>query len=154
MRNTYLKMIKKMPGGWGEMLGALGMSRAALENRIYERHSQKVSVNLAQRMQDISETTLFAEGVAQEAGGCFLKLPESSVVDREDLLQKFNALYVQLGELSSAFRDAVANNEVDKGEKTGLEDIGQEICRTVQEILALTFLIYCERDEGGEEGKG
>lgn len=154
MRNTYLKMIKKMAGGWGEMLDALGMSRTALENRIYERHSQSVSVNLAQRMQQISGTTLFAEGVAQAAGGCFLKLPESSVVEREDLLQRFNALYVQLGELSSTFRDAVSDNKVDKKEKNVLEDKGQEISRTVQEILALTFLIYCERDRCGVERKG
>ncbi len=128
------------------MHAALGMSRTALENRIYERHSQSVSVALAKRMQDVSGTTIFAEDIARDSGGCFLKLPESAVVERDDLLQKFNTLYVKLGTLSGTFRDAVSDDSVDKGEKARLEDIGQEICQTVQEILALTFLIYCEPD--------
>lgn len=70
-------------------------------------------------------------------------------VEREDLLQKFNTLYVKLGELSSAFRDAVEDNEVDKHERHLLDRIGQDINQTVQELLALTFLIYCDQGNAG-----
>lgn len=37
IRQSYLAMIKNYQGGWDAMAGALGMSRDALVNHIYER---------------------------------------------------------------------------------------------------------------------
>ena len=143
MRKAYLSMIRAFPGGWDAMAGALGMSRDALENRIYERKGQSVLVETALQMQQFSSTTYFAEAVAQVSGGLFMKLPEQSSEDREELLAKFNELYSKLGDLSTKFREYVKDDEIDRRERQDLTDVGQNIHRTVEELLALTFQIYC-----------
>ena len=136
-------MIKAFPGGWDSMAAAMCMSRDALENRIYERKGQSVLVETALQMQQFSSTTHFAEAVAQKSGGVFLKLPDAGNHDREELLEKFNQLYAELGILSSRFKESIADGEIDKPERDGLVDVGQHIHRTVEELLALTFQIYC-----------
>lgn len=149
MKDAYIRMIKQFPGGWEGMAGALKMpSKAALENRVYERQGQSVLVKTALEMQALSRTTAFAEAVAKEAHGVFLRLPEiNNVVGREDLLQKFNTLYAELGRLSSTFRDATLDDEVDAKERANLANVGQVIHRTVEELLRLTFLIYCRSSD-------
>ena len=136
-------MIRAFPGGWDAMAGALGMSRDALENRIYERKGQSVLVETALQMQQFSSTTHFTEAVAQLSGGLFMKLPEQSSEDREELLAKFNELYSKLGDLSTKFREYVKDDEIDRRERQDLTDVGQNIHRTVEKLLALTFQIYC-----------
>ena len=131
------------------MAGALGMSRDALENRIYERKGQSVLVETALQMQQFSNSTHFAEAVAQLSGGLFMKLPEQRSDDREELLAKFNELYSKLGDLSTKFREYVKDDEIDRRERQDLSDVGQNIHRTVEELLALTFQIYC-RPGGGK----
>lgn len=143
IRKAYLSMIRAFPGGWDAMAGALGMSRDALENRIYERKGQSVLVDTALQMQKFSSTTHFAEAVAQLSGGIFMKMPDHGDNDRDELLAKFNELYAELGHLSAQFKASVEDGEIDRRERQGLTDIGQQIHRTVEELLALTFQIYC-----------
>lgn len=143
-RQDYLDMIRAYPGGWAAMAGALGLSKDALENRIYERKGQTMTVHLAEQMQAFSGTTLFAEGVSRDAGGVFLKLPESRDVGNEELLSEFNLLYANLGELSSKFRVYVKDNEINKTERADLDGVAQQIHRTVEELLALTYRVYCK----------
>lgn len=125
------------------MAAALGMSKDALENRIYERKGQSVLVETALQMQSFSSTTHFSEAVAQVSGGVFMKLPEHGDHDRDELLSKFNELYGELGELSIKFKVSVEDGEIDKRERADLTDVGQHIHRTVEELLTLTFQIYC-----------
>lgn len=71
-----------------------------------------------------------------------MKLPEQSS-ETEELLAKFNELYSKLGDLSTKFREYVKDDEIDRRERQDLTDVGQNIHRTVEELLALTFQIYC-----------
>lgn len=144
IRKSYLAMIKEYPGGWDAMSAALGMSRDALENRIYERKGQSVLVETALQMQQFSGSTHFAEAVAQQSGGVFMRFPERSDQGRDELLAKFNELYAELGDLSSKFREYVKDDEIDRKERADLTDVGQHIHRKVEELLALTFHIYCK----------
>lgn len=130
------------------MAAALGMSRDALENRIYERKGQSVLVETALQMQEFSGTTHFAEAVAQASGGLFMKLPDNNGKDRDELLAKFNELYGELGDLSIKFKASVEDGEIDKRERADLSDAGQNIHRTVEELLTLTFQIYCHPAQG------
>lgn len=148
IKQSYLSMIRSFPGGWDAMSGALGMSRDALENRIYERKGQSVLVETALQMQQFSSTTHFAEAIAQMSGGLFMRLPEQRGEDREELLAKFNELYSRLGDLSTKFREYVQDDEIDRRERQDLADVGQKIHRTVEELLALTFQIYCRPEKG------
>lgn len=146
MRKTYLEMIRAFPGGWDAMAGALGMSRDALENRIYERKGQSLLLDTALQLQAFSGTTLLAEAVARQAGGVFMQLPEHGLRNREEMLTKFNELHARLGDLSNKFSDYTRDDEIDRAERRSLEDSGQQIHRTVAELLALTFSIYCRPD--------
>lgn len=143
-REDYLKMIRAFPGGWDAISAACGMSRVALENRVYERKGQTITVELAELMQSFSGTTHFAEGVARDAGGVFLKLPEIGDIGNEELLSEFNLLYAELGELSAKFREYVADNEITRTERADLDAEAQKIHRTVEELLALTYRVYCK----------
>lgn len=142
-RKYYLEMIRAFPGGWEAMAGALGMTKDALENRLYERKGQQITVQTAMQMQAFSGTTHFAEGVAQESGGVFLKLPDARDIGNEELLSEFNLLYAELGELSGKFRIYVADNEISKAERVDLDGVAQQIHRTVEELLALMYQVYC-----------
>lgn len=145
IKRSYLAMIREYPGGWDAMAAALGMSRSALENRIYERKGQSVLVETALQMQQFSNSTHFAEAVAQVSGGVFMKLPSHNY-DRDELLSKFNELYAELGNLSMKFKTSIEDGEIDRRERDELTDVGQHVHRTVEELLALTFQIYCRPD--------
>ena len=146
-RKYYLNMIGAFPGGWEAMAGALGMSVSSLENRIYERKGQCVSVHLAKQMQAFSGTTLFAEAIAQESGGVFIKLPDRNDVGNDELLSEFNLLYAELGELSAKFREYVKDDEISEKERADLDGVAQQIHRTVEELLALAYLVYCKENK-------
>jgi hypothetical protein len=139
-------MITAYPGGWAAMAAALGMTKDALENRVYERKGQQINVHTAMQLQAFSQTTFFAEAISQESGGIFVKLPNLDVCDHEELLGKFNQLYTELGRLSEKFSHHTQDGRIDQREKKDLTDTSQQIHRTVQELMVLTFAIYCPRE--------
>jgi hypothetical protein len=143
LRQSYLSMIKQFAGGWDAIAAALGMTRDALENRIYERKGQSLCVDTALQMQAFAGTTHFAEAIATVSGGVFVALPAAENIDNDALLSKFNQLHTHIGLLSRRFSEATADGEVDKRERADLSAIGDEINKHTQELLALTFRIYC-----------
>ena len=144
-------MIKAFPGGWDAICGALGLSRNALENRIYERKGQGVEVELALQIQTFTGTTHFAEAVALKSGGVFLRLPADLNDDNEEIGKKFRELNTRLGSFCQRFDEAIANDEIDKRERADLELIANGMQKTISELLALSFRVYCEPDaESGE----
>lgn len=145
IKKSYLGMIRAFPGGWDAMAAALGMSRTGLENRVYERKGQAMHVDTAMAMQALSNTSLFAQAVASSAEGVYVPLPHQGPVGRDELLDKFNELYGELGRLSDTFRTSTRDGLVDNQERRQIADIGQEVHRTIEELLALTFQIYCRR---------
>lgn len=150
IRKAFLSMIRAYPGGWDAMAAALGYSRQGLENRIYERKGQSLSLNDSLQMQEFSGTTLLAESIAQISGGAFVQFPPSGSHDRGELLDKFNELYAELGDLSNKFRDATKDDVIEGNERAELEDTGQQIHRTVSELLALTFRVYCRNESNSD----
>lgn len=153
-RESYTKMITAYPGGWAAMAAALGMTRDALENRVYERKGQQINVHTAMQLQAFSQTTLFAESISQESGGIFVRLPDFlNECDHDELLSKFNQLYVELGRLSEKFSHHTQDGRIDRREKKDLTETSQQIHRTVQELMALTFAIYCPREAESEKGR-
>lgn len=152
IRQSYLAMIRAFPGGWDAIVGALGMSRDALENRIYERKGQGVLVETALQIQKFSDTTHFAAAVATASGGTFVKLPADLSDENEALLSKFQALYAELGQFSQDFSKATADDHIDAGERKVLEADGARIHKVLSELMAITFRIYCPNcGEAGDD---
>lgn len=134
-------MIKAFPGGWDAIACALGMSRDALENRIYERKGQGVLVETALQMQAFSNTTHFAEAVAALSGGTFVKLPDVEL-ENVDILKKFNELYAEMGKFSSDFNQATADDQVDRREEALLRDDADRMHKRLSELVALIVRVY------------
>lgn len=145
IRQSYLAMIRAFPGGWDAMVGALGMSRDALENRIYERKGQGVLVETALQMQKFSATTRFAEAVCVASGGTFLKLPTDLSMDNELLQGKLNELTVEWGNLVRDYTAFTADDQIDKRERAVLEANAARMHKVLGELMALMFRVYTPR---------
>jgi len=118
-------------------------SKAWIHNRVFEIKGQPTfTIREALTMQEISGKTFFAEAIAEVSGGTFVKLP-SIEHDCDSILETWNHLYSQLGALSKRFNEAVRDNEIDGKEKADLTAIANEIHKTTQQLLALTFKVYC-----------
>ncbi len=143
IRKSYVKMARDFPGGLVALAAAMGKTEAATRNRIYACKGQQMAVEDALVMQALSGTTHFAEAVASESGGVFLRLPEPNDADRGELFGKFAELYAELGELSGQMREAVEDGKIDHRERRGIAETGQDIHRILQELLQLTFAVYC-----------
>ena len=129
------------------MAAALGMSRNGLENRVYERKGQGVTVDTALQLQAFSGTTLFAEAVAASSGGTFVKLPADLVDGNELLGKKFREVSIQFGHYAARFDKAIeGDDEIDARERADLQAIGDSVHKAMSELLALTFRVYCAPD--------
>jgi hypothetical protein len=135
-------MIKAFPGGWDAMAGALGMSRDALENRIYERKGQGVLEQTARQIQKFSGTTFYAEAVATDAGGVFLKLPADAGNDNEEMWVKAQKLQIELGRYFEGVRTATADGVIDAREQVQLADDEARVHRVMAELHALVLRLH------------
>jgi hypothetical protein len=129
--------------GWNGTAATLGMTKSQLEARVYEVKGSGMRVDTALLIQAYSGTSHFAQAVAAATGGVFVQLPEGEGVTGEELHGKFHELYVELGRLSATYTAAIADGEIDRRERDHLEDIGQQMHKTTQELMALMFQIYC-----------
>ncbi|WP_036170383.1 YmfL family putative regulatory protein [Massilia sp. 9096] len=152
LRQAKLDMIERVKGGWDVAAAYLGMSPAALRNRIYEVKDQKLSDEKSLALQQLSETTHYVDAIAQASGGVFVKLPDTEC-ENEDLMKKFNQLYVLLGNFSRDFDSALSNDcIVDKQEEAVLERDVIGIQKSASELLALIVRVYGINHRGGAHG--
>ncbi|MFM0638056.1 YmfL family putative regulatory protein [Paraburkholderia metrosideri] len=147
INKAITEMICAVEGGWEVAAFRLGMSLSALQNRVYGKKGSVLQIQHALALQTISDTTLFAEAIAEESGGMFMELPEADEdCDNEELLSKFTQILSDLGELARTHSDAIKDGSVSATERTNLEHIAQHAHRHIQELLTLTFRIYCRPD--------
>lgn len=146
IKGSWQMMCRAMNGGYAAMATALDTTVRSLENRIYGRKGQDMPVRLAMRMQDVSGTTYFAEAVARDSGGVFIALPPAGEFGNVDIQEKYVELLDRVGALAREYREATADNEVDRSERRALEKLGNQICQLVTQINQMTFRIYCKQD--------
>ena len=127
------------------MAAALGTYRGSLQNRIYECKGGTMSVETAMQMQAISGTTYFAEAVAAQTGGSFVKRPELDHLDNEAISQKYQEIVIELAEWSRSLIKATEDHEIDKQERAELSAIIDEMHKRLDEMRAITFEIYCRK---------
>jgi hypothetical protein len=143
-RQAFVKMIEAS-GGRDNMARELAITTSALDNRVHEKGTppQRVYPDMAIQMQVISGTTFFAEEVARQSGGTFIALPQAAdEMDNEQIQDKFLRIVERVGELATCHRKATEDGHVDRDERSSLDGIAHEIHRSVQEMLALTYMIY------------
>ncbi len=136
MRKAYLGMIRAFPGGWDAIAAALGQTRMALENRIYERKGQGVLVETAMQMQAFSGTTLFAEEVARESNGVFIPIQQFDGISDIELLDAYTAMVEDEGKFASHFREFLRDGKIEPHEYEQLEQDMRERQAHEMELLA------------------
>lgn len=152
LREAKLKMIESVAGGWDVAAAYLGMSTNALRNRIYEVKDQRLSDEKSIALQQLSNTSCYADAVARESGGVFVRLPDVEC-DNEDLMRKFNQLYMLMGNFSRDFDGALSNDGViDKREEAILELDVVSIQKSASELLALMVRVYGINQVEGDHG--
>lgn len=138
---AYQEMIKVH--GWNGTAGTLGMSRSALEARVYEVKGSGMRVETALLIQAHSGTTHFAQAVAKASGGIYVELPQGDGVNGISLEDKFHELYAELGTLSRTYSVATKDGEIDAAERAQLEAISDQMHKTMKELMGLMFHIFC-----------
>lgn len=151
MRSVYVRMCQAFPGGTEAMAAAMGLTKDALKNRIYERKGQRVSVDEAMLMQDFSGTKFFANEVARQSGGVFLEVILAGIRERSELLTEFNRLTQELGELSKDYELSVRDGQIDGAEKVMLKRQAYRIHKQLEKILAISFAIYEVKEDDDEK---
>lgn len=153
IRIAYQQMCRAMPGGWATMAASLGMSIDALENRVYERRGQEVTVHLARQMQANSGTTLFAEAIAAAAGGVFVALPQPGEHGAEEIMGVYMQLVDEVGRLAREWTDSTADGVLDGREIARLEQLRQNICAQVTKMHQLTLQVFTPPKQHQQEPK-
>jgi hypothetical protein len=139
--SAYQEMIRVH--GWNGTAATLGMTKSALEARVYEVKGSGMRVDTALLIQAYAGTKHFAQAVAHASGGVYIDLPNADSIHGEDLEAKFHELVYELGHLSKTASDAKKDGEIDARERAALEGIAQQMHKTLQELMALMFHVYC-----------
>lgn len=148
IRKSYRLMAREYHSQVHDTLAeAMGMSFDAFDNRVLGKKDQDFRVRQALQMQELSKTTHFAEAVASVSGGVFVALPDTEDCDREELLKKFNQLHAEIGNLSQRFLEYTEDDEICEKEKHSLNLIASKIHKDLQELLRLSFSVYCNDKE-------
>lgn len=145
VRNAIIEMVNQVNGSWPVAAAYLGMSETALRNRAYECKGQTVRWRDALRLQELSQTTHFADAIAVESGGWFTKYPDIGGIDGEEVSRKFHELYAELGELSVEFQSSTFDGKIERDEKERINDVVHRIHKTMDELRAVTFAVYCPK---------
>lgn len=138
---AYQAMIKVH--GWNGTAATLGMTKSALEQRVYEVKGSGMRVDTALLIQEYSGTKHFAQAVAHASGGVFYALPEPGDLSDVELHDKFHELYGELGELSTEYTGAKKDGSIDATERAKLEILAGRMHKTIRELMTLMFLINC-----------
>ncbi|WP_304439091.1 YmfL family putative regulatory protein [Duganella sp. Root336D2] len=135
---AYQEMIKVH--GWAGTAATLGLTKSALEQRVYEVKGSGMRVDTALLIQRYASTTHFAQAVAYASGGVFYELPQVGDLSDEEIQDKILELNIELGELSQALKKAKADNVIDDKECAQLQEIGQRMHKSLRELNALIIL--------------
>jgi uncharacterized membrane protein YebE (DUF533 family) len=141
MLTAYKEMITVH--GWNGTAGTLGMTKSALEARVYEVKGSGMRVDTALLIQAYAGTKHFAQAVARASGGVYVDLPTAECSHGEDLEAKFHEVVGELGTLSKTYAEAKKDGEIDARERAKLEDIVQQMHKLLQELQGLMFHVYC-----------
>lgn len=154
LRQAKLEMIEAVTGGWDVAAAFLGMTPNALRNRVYEVKDQKLSDEKSLALQQLSNTTHYADAIARLSGGVFVQMPDVEC-ENEDLMRKFNDLYVVLGNFSRDFDLALSNDgAINKQEEAILERDVSQLQKAAAELLALIVRVYGVGKNGGANVAG
>ena len=150
IKSAHLNMIESFPNGLKGMAMALGDdTEVRLKNQAYEQKGMYVPTERSLLMQEFTGRTDFAEAVAYQSGGVFVKMPIDDLVDG-DIHELFMACTKELGKLVEEFQAATDDGVVDARELKRLTAIKTNLCTKAASIIQMTEKVFCDKTEAGE----
>lgn len=140
------KLIRSYPGGYKEMAKRLDPETGtehSLRNRVRkDRRDQQVTLGMILEMEAEANSNIITEAIAKYQNGVFVKLPDLSNFDNEEMLTKFNSLIFELGTFCRHHSEFTADGILDKNEKKSLRATAYTIQARLSEILAITEMLF------------
>lgn len=147
-RQSLLKLIRAFPGGWDAMAAALGMSRDGLENRVYERKGQQISLHVVSQMEAFSGSDAFVEAHAQARGGVFMKLPAVGDAGNEEISDLFHQIWQDMGELSNEYMELSQKGEASEKDQQQLNRVIAEMHVLCERLKNQMMRVYVLDEDG------
>ena len=143
MRSAIQKAIKSYNGGWAAMAAALGMSSIdALENRVYEKKGQSLSLHEAMMIEAISGTKYITEAMAARHNSVVIELPKGDK-DNVDLFVIQSELQSAVTGVCKTVADSISDDGViDNKEEKLINESKKEVHKAVEQLVHTAFLIY------------
>lgn len=146
--DTQRAVVNQMVQAFGHdadtLAVAMGLTPSGLHNRRFGITGQRLNEDELLTMQAVSGTSLYAEYISRRSGGVFVRLPETSDVDNDELFKRQLALAKEVGELASLMERALDNGSIDAGERRALYEEAGKLFRMAHELVGVAVLVYGE----------
>ena len=145
------KLIRSYPGGYKEMAKRLDPETGtehSLRNRVRkDRSDQQITLGMIIEMEAEADSNVITEAIAKHQNGVFVKLPDLSDFDNEEMLIKFNSLIFELGTFCRHHNEFTADGILDQNEKKSLRATAYGIQAKLSEIMAITEMLFSKKGD-------
>ena len=147
---AILNMVNGLVGGRVAVAAMLGVDEIHLKNQLYQQKGMQVSTERALLIQEFTGRTDFAEAVAHQSGGVFVKMPEHDNLVRADINETFMETTKNIGLLIQEFVEAIEDGELDDIEHRRLEARKDKACSNLALAIHMIIEVYKRKQSTGE----
>ena len=147
---AILNMVNEFQGGRAVIAAMLVVDPTRFKNQLHEQKGMRISTETALTIQEFTGRTDFAEAVAHQSGGVFVKMPEHDNLVRADIHETFMETTKNIGLLIQEFLEAIEDGELDEIEHRRLEARKDKACRNLALAIHMIVEVYKRKQSTGE----
>ena len=147
---AILNMVNEFQGGRAAIGAMLCVDPIRFKNQLHEQKGMRISTETALTIQEFTGRTDFAEAVAHQSGGVFVKMPEHDNLVRADIHETFTETTKNIGLLIQEFLEAIKDGELDEIEHRRLEARKDKACSNLALAIHMIVEVYKRKQSTGE----
>ena len=147
---SVLNMVNEFQGGRAAIGAMLSVDPIRFKNQLHEQKGMRISTETALTIQEFTGRTDFAEAVAHQSGGVFVKMPEHDNLVRADIHETFTETTKNIGLLIQEFLEAIKDGELDEIEHRRLEARKDKACSNLALAIHMIVEVYKRKQSTGE----
>ncbi len=147
---AILNMVNEFQGGRAAIAAMLVVDPTRFKNQLHEQKGMRISTETALTIQEFTGRTDFAEAVAHQSGGVFVKMPEHDNLVRADIHETFTETTKNIGLLIQEFLEAIKDGELDEIEHRRLEARKDNACSNLALAIHMIVEVYKRKQSTGE----